>query len=83
VVFLVVIAFGVLLGAGVYGWNAAQRTGNESVTVQNMKTIAAIEIQYYNTHSRTFGSFHQLIEEGMLTSKFAVVHQPLTVTPSA
>ena len=71
VVLLVVIAFGVLVGAAVYGWKAAQRVGNESATVQNLKTIAAVEIQYYNTHRRTFGTFNQLIEERMLSSKFA------------
>src|SRR5882762_8674543 len=62
---------GVLVGAAVYGWNAAQRAGNEAATLQNMKTIAAAEIQYYNTHKRTFGTFDQLAKEQMLTSKFS------------
>jgi type II secretory pathway pseudopilin PulG len=62
---------GVLVGAAVYGWKAAQRAGNEAATLQNMKTIAAVEIQYYNTHNRTFGTFDQLIKEQMLTSKFS------------
>ena len=70
VVFLVVIAFGVLVGAGVYGWKAAEREGNEAATEQDLKTIAAVEIQYYNTHNRTFGTLDQMIREGMLTSKF-------------
>ena len=61
---------GVLVGAAVYGWKAAQRAGNEAATLQNMKTIAAVEIQYYNTHKQTFGTFDQLIKEQMLTSKF-------------
>jgi type II secretory pathway pseudopilin PulG len=72
VVVLVGLAvLGVILGAAVYGWKAAQRAGNEAATIQNMKTIAAVEIQYYNTHNRTFGTFDQLIKEQMLTSKFS------------
>jgi hypothetical protein len=62
---------GLVVGAAVYGWKAAQRAGNEAATIQNLKTVAAVEIQYYNTHNRTFGTFPQLIEEQMLTSKFA------------
>ena len=71
VVLLVVVFLGVLMGAAFYGWKAAQREGNEAATQQNLKTIAAVEIQYYNTHSRTFGTLDQLIKEEMLTSKFS------------
>jgi Tfp pilus assembly protein PilE len=62
---------GVLVGAAVYGWKAAQRAGNEAATIQNVKTIAAVELQYYNTHSKTFGTFDELRKEGMLSSKFS------------
>ena len=58
---------GILLGEAVYGWKKAQRAGNEAAALQNMKTIAAVETQYFNTHNRTFGTFDQLIKEGMLT----------------
>ena len=72
VLLLVVIALAaVLIGLGFYGWKAAQSAGNEAATMQDLKTIAAVEIQYYNTHSRTFGTLDQLIKEGMLTSKFS------------
>jgi Tfp pilus assembly protein PilE len=72
VLLLVVTALAaVLIGAGLYGWKAAQRAGNEAATLQNLKTIAAVEIQYYNTHSQTFGTLDQLIKENMLTSKFS------------
>jgi hypothetical protein len=37
----------------------------------DLKTIAAVEIQYYNTHSRTFGTLDQLIKEEMLSFKFS------------
>jgi len=62
---------GVLVGAPVYGWKAAQKAGDEAATIQNMKTIAAVEIQYYNTHKQTFRTFAQLVKEQMLTSKFS------------
>jgi Tfp pilus assembly protein PilE len=72
VLLLVVIAFAaVLIGTGFYGWKAAQSAGNEAATLQDLKTIAAVEIQYYNTHSQTFGTLDQLIKENMLTSKFS------------
>jgi Tfp pilus assembly protein PilE len=71
VVLLVVIAFGVLVGAAIYGWKAAEREGNEAATAQDLKTIAAVETQYYNTHNRIFGTLDQMIKENMLTSKFS------------
>jgi prepilin-type N-terminal cleavage/methylation domain-containing protein len=67
---IVIAIIGILIGAAVYGWKAAQKAGNEAATMQNLKTIAAVQIQYYNTHSRTFGTFEQMIKEQMLTSKF-------------
>jgi prepilin-type N-terminal cleavage/methylation domain-containing protein len=69
---IVIAIIGILLGAAVYGWKAATRAGNEAATQQNLKTIAAVEIQFYNTHSRTFGTFEQMTKEQMLApSKFA------------
>jgi len=70
VVLLGLFVAGFLIGAAVYGWKKAQRAGNEAATIQNVKTVAAVEIQYYNTHNRNFGTFEQLIKEQMLTSKF-------------
>jgi prepilin-type N-terminal cleavage/methylation domain-containing protein len=68
---IVIAIIGILIGAAVYGWKTAQRAGNEAATLQNLKTIAAVEIQYYNTHSRTFGTFDQMVKEQMLSSKFS------------
>ncbi len=68
---IVIAIIGILIGAAVYGWKSAQRAGNEAATLQNLKTIAAVQIQYYNTHARTFGTFEQLVKEQMLSSKFA------------
>ncbi len=67
---IVIAIIGILIGAAVYGWKAAQKAGNEAATMQNLKTIAAVQIQYYNTHGRTFGTFEQVVKEQMLTSKF-------------
>lgn len=62
---------GILGGSAVVGWRAAVRAGNEAATVQNLKTVAVVEVQYYNTHNRTFGTFDQLTSEQFLSSKFA------------
>jgi prepilin-type N-terminal cleavage/methylation domain-containing protein len=67
---IVIAIIGILIGAAVYGWKAAQKAGNEAATMQDLKTIAAVQIQYYNTHARSFGTFEQLVKEQMLTSKF-------------
>ena len=68
---IVIAIIGILIGAAVYTFKASQKAGNEAVTMQNIKTIAAVQIQYYNTHARTFGTFEQMVKEQMLTSKFA------------
>jgi prepilin-type N-terminal cleavage/methylation domain-containing protein len=68
---IVIAIIGILIGAAVYTFKASQKAGNEAATQQNIKTIAATQIQYYNTHSRTFGTFEQLIKDQLLTTKFA------------
>jgi Tfp pilus assembly protein PilE len=70
-VLLIVAVIGLLISAASYGWKAALRAGNEAATMQDLKTIAAVEIQYYNTHNRTFGTFDQMVNERMLSSKFS------------
>ncbi|MDX6290871.1 MAG: type pilus assembly protein PilA, partial [Blastocatellia bacterium] len=67
---IVIAIIGILIGAAVYTFRSAQKSGNEAATMQNIKTIAAVQIQYYNTHGRTFGTFEQLIKEQLLTNKF-------------
>ena len=67
---IVIAIIGILIGAAVIGFKAAQKAGNEAATLQDLKTIAAIEIQYYNTHNRTFGTFEQLVADKVLSSKF-------------
>lgn len=67
---LVMIAVGIFVGAAFLSWRAAVRSGNEAAAIQNIKTIAVVQVQYYNTHDRTFGTFDQLVREG-LDSRFA------------
>jgi type II secretory pathway pseudopilin PulG len=52
-------------------WQLATRAGNETATVQNIKTIATVELQYFYSHRRTFGTFEQLLNEQLLHSKFS------------
>jgi prepilin-type N-terminal cleavage/methylation domain-containing protein len=68
---IVIAIIGILIGAATIGWKAAQRAGNEAATLQDMKTIATVEIQYYNTHNRTFGTFDQVVKDDQALSKFS------------
>jgi prepilin-type N-terminal cleavage/methylation domain-containing protein len=68
---IVIAIIGILIGAAVIGFKTAQKAGNEAATVQDMKTIAAVEIQYFNTNSRTFGTFDDLIKAKLLNERFA------------
>jgi prepilin-type N-terminal cleavage/methylation domain-containing protein len=68
---IVIAIIGILIGAAVIGFKAAQKAGNEAATLQDLKTIAAVEIQYYNTNNRTFGTFEQLVQEKVLSTKFS------------
>jgi Tfp pilus assembly protein PilE len=72
-----IFVVGVLVGSAVIGWKAALRAGNEAATMQDLKTIAAVEIQYYNTHHRTFGTFDQMVGERMLAAKFSGTSPPM------
>ena len=67
---IVIAIIGILIGAATIGWRAAVRSGNEAATLQDLKTIAAVQIQYYNTHNRNFGTFEQMVKEQMLDSRF-------------
>jgi hypothetical protein len=72
----IVVPLGVLVGAAIYSYRAAERAGNEAATIQNLKTIAVVEIQYFNTHDSTYATIDQLVREQMLSSKFAA-HPPV------
>lgn len=67
----VLFVLAVISAAAIMGFNAATRAGNEAATVQNLKTIAAVEIQYFHTNNRTYGTLDQLITKQFLSAKFA------------
>ena len=68
---IVIAIIGILIGAAVVTFRAAQKSGNESATQQDMRTIATVEIQYFTTHNRTYGTFEQMLQDKVLTTKFA------------
>jgi type IV pilus assembly protein PilE len=68
---IVIAIIGILIGAAVIGFKAAQKAGNEAATIQDLKTIAAVQIQYYNTNSRSFGTFDELIKDKLVNERFA------------
>jgi Tfp pilus assembly protein PilE len=66
----VVAAGFVLVGAVTIGWKSAMRAGNETAAIKTLRTIAAVETQYYNTHGRKFGTFGELADEQLLDARF-------------
>jgi type II secretory pathway pseudopilin PulG len=74
-VIVAVMVVGLVLAGLVFvkafdAWQLAKRAGNEAATIQNLKTIAAVEAQYFYSHRRTFGTFEQLVKEQLVSSKF-------------
>jgi hypothetical protein len=66
-----IVLAALLFTKAVAGWQTAMRAGNEIATIQNLKTIAVVELTYFYGHNRRFGSFEQLIAEQLLANKFA------------
>lgn len=58
-----------------FTWVAATKAGNEAATIQNLRTIAAVEAQFFYENERTFATLDQLVQKQMLSAKFAA--QPL------
>jgi prepilin-type N-terminal cleavage/methylation domain-containing protein len=68
---IVIAIIGILIGAAVYGWKAAQRAGNEAATALDIKKVAEKEIEYYNSNNRSFGTFEEMVKDQFLESRFA------------
>ena len=68
---VVLSVFTVLFTFALIGHNAATRAGYEAATLQNLKTIAMSEAQYFYTHKRTFGTLAQLCADSGLSTKFS------------
>jgi hypothetical protein len=67
---IVLGVFAVLFTLAVIGRNKAMHAGYEAAALQNLKTIATVEVQYFNTHKRTFGTLAQLCADSGLSTKF-------------
>lgn len=68
---IVIAIIGILIGAATIGWQAAVRSSNETAAIKYLQTISTVELQYYNTHNRNFGTFEQLVKEQMLDARFS------------
>src|SRR6185295_19592744 len=69
---IVIAIIGILIAVGVTGWKAAVKQANEAAAVKTLRTISEQEMLYYNGHNRsTFGTFDQMLKDGMLDTRFA------------
>jgi prepilin-type N-terminal cleavage/methylation domain-containing protein len=68
---IVIAIIALLIGAATYTFRSAQIQGHETATIKALDTIAVVELQYYNTHNRTFGTFEQMVSEKLLDSRFS------------
>jgi prepilin-type N-terminal cleavage/methylation domain-containing protein len=69
---IVIAIIGILIAVGVTGWKAAVRQANEAAAIKTLRTIAEQQMLYYNSHQRsTFGTFDEMLKEGLLDSRFA------------
>src|SRR5688572_6424990 len=69
VVAILALTIGIAVGIGIYGSRQAARHRNELAAARTLDTIAIAQIQYFTEHG-TFGTFHELVENGFLTSEF-------------
>ena len=68
---IVIAIIGILIGAATIGWRTAVKSGNEAATIKALQTIASVQVMYYNSHNRNFGTFEQLTKEQILDQRFA------------
>ena len=69
---IVIAIIGILIAVGVTGWKSAVKQANEAAAVKTLRTISEQQMLYYNGHNRsTFGTFDQMLKDGMLDTRFA------------
>jgi len=69
---IVIAIIGILIAVGVTGWKAAVKAANEAAAIKTLRTIAEQQMLFYNAHQRsTFGTFDEMLKEGLLDSRFA------------
>ena len=59
------------MAAAVMGYKAAVHAGFEAAALQDLRTVAAVEAQYFHSHNRTFGTLDQLRDDHSLSRKFS------------
>ena len=68
---IVIAIIGILIAVGVTGWKAAVKQANEAAAVKTIRTISEQQMLYYNGHNRsTFGTFDEMLKDGMLDTRF-------------
>ena len=64
---IVIAIIGILIGAAVYGWKAAQRAGNEAATHAEPEDHCRRPDSVLQHARRAFGTFDQMVKEQMLS----------------
>lgn len=67
---IVIAIIGLLISVGVVGWRVALRRGNEAATIEALSKIREAQITYAIGHRHEFGTFDQLIDDGMLDERY-------------
>src|SRR5918999_2989353 len=69
---IVIAIIGILIGVGIAGYRSAIKAANEAAAVKTLRTIAEQQMLYYNAHQRSsFGTFEEMLKEGLLDSRFS------------
>ena len=68
---IVIAIIALMIGAATYAFRSSQIQGHETATIKALDTIGVVQLQYFNTHNRNFGTFEQLTKEGLLDSRFS------------
>lgn len=68
---IVIAIIALLIGAATYAFRSAQIQGHETATIKALDTISVVQLQYFNTHNRQFGTFEQLVADKLLDSRFS------------
>src|SRR5260370_21818746 len=73
---IVIAIIGILIGAASVTWRATQIQGHETATIKALDTNAVVERQYYNGRNRNYGTFDQMVKEGILDTRFVAGNPP-------
>ncbi len=69
---IVIAIIGILVGVGIPAWQASVRSANEASAIRTLKTIATVQVTYFNSKNRSgYGTFDQLVQGGLLDKRFS------------